>query len=119
MVNNTKQFIDVITSTEYIKVTYVTDTPAEKVKENLNETGYYALLVIDSTSTPNQAACTIYSQKQPAIDVMQHLENTLEKEIEARKLKTYNIDNLDKILADVKTSISIKSIKVSQTGEEK
>ncbi len=119
VVDNTKQFIDVIPSTEYIKVTYVTDTPAEKVKENLNETGYYALLVIDSTSTPNQAAFTIYSQKQPAIDVMQHLENTLEKEIEARKLKTYNIDNLDKILADVKTSISIKSIKVSQTGEEK
>ncbi|QKG78931.1 ABC transporter permease [Tenuifilum thalassicum] len=119
VVDNTKDYIDVIPSTEYIKISYITDTPAEKVKENLDETGYYALLVIDSTSTPFQPALTIYSQKQPSIDVMQHLENTLEKEIENRKLKSYNIDNLDKILADVKTDVSIKSIKVSKTGEEK
>jgi len=119
VVDNSKQFTDVIPSTEYIKMVYIADTPAEQVKGMLDEAGYYALLVIDSAASGIQPAFTLYSQKQPAIDVMQHIENTLEKEIESRRLKAYNIENLDKILADVKTNISIKSIKISQTGEEK
>ncbi|HBI81664.1 MAG TPA: ABC transporter permease [Bacteroidales bacterium] len=119
VVDNSKQFTDVIPSTQYIKVVYIADTPAEQVKGMLDKAGYYALLVIDSAASAIQPAFTLYSQKQPAIDVMQHIENTLEKEIESRKLKSYNIDNLDNILADVKTNISIKSIKISQTGEEK
>lgn len=119
IVDNTGEFTNVIPSTDYIKIAYIADTPAEQVKGKLDEAGYYALLVIDSTGIPNQPALTIYSQKQPAIDVMQHLENTLEKEIETRKLKAYNIENLDKIMADVKTKVTIKSLKISKTGEEK
>ncbi len=119
IVDNTMEFTNVIPSTDYIKIAYINDTPVEQLKGKLDEAGYYALLVIDSTGIPNQPALTIYSQKQPAIDVMQHLENTLEKEIETRKLRAYNIENLDKIMADVKTKVTIKSLKISKTGEEK
>ncbi len=119
VIDNTGAYTNVIPSTEYIKITYLKDTQGDIVKRNLDEAGYYALLVIDSTKNAYQPALTLFSPKQPAIDVMQHLENTLEKEIETRKLKGYNIDNLDKIMADVKTKVSIKSLKISKSGEEK
>ena len=120
VVDNTGNFTNAIPSTEYIKIAYLNDTPAEKVKNNLEEAGYYALLVIDSAQN-NQAnpLLTLYSQKQPSIDVLQHIENTLDKVIETRKLKEYNIDNLDKILENVKTDVQVRTMNVSKSGEEK
>lgn len=51
--------------------------------------------------------------------MLQHIENTLDKVIETRKLKEYNIDNLDKILENVKTDVQVRTMNVSKNGEEK
>ncbi len=118
IIDNTGSFTNVIPQTDYLKFSYITDTPVDEVKNKLEESGYYALLTIDTTTENNTPKLTIYSKKQPAIDVLSHIENSLEKEIETRKLKSYNIENLDKILADVKTEVKLRSIKLSKDGEE-
>lgn len=119
VIDNTQHFGSAIPQTEYIKITTITDTPAEKVKNSLEESGYYALLTIDSLPGSIAPALTIYSPKQPSIEVISHIENSMEKEIETRKLMTYNIQDLDKILKDVKTKVNVRSIKISRDGEEK
>ncbi|HNT41322.1 MAG TPA: ABC transporter permease [Tenuifilaceae bacterium] len=119
VIDNTQHFGSAIPQTEYIKITTITDTPAEKVKNSLEESGYYALLTIDSLPGSIAPALTIYSPKQPSIEVISHIENSMEKEIETRKLMTYNIQDLDKILKDVKTKVNVRSIKISKDGEEK
>lgn len=119
IIDNTGNFADAVPQTEYLKFSYITDTPVDKIKNSLEESGYYALLTIDSTSEKITPKLTIYSPKQPSIDVISHIENSLEKEIETRKLKSYNIENLDKILDDVKTEVNLRSIKVTKDGEEK
>ncbi len=119
VIDNTGNYGESIPQTEYLKFTYIANTQADQVKNSLEESGYYALLAIDSTSDKITPKLTIYSQKQPSIDVISHIENSLEKEIETRKLKSYNIENLDKILDDVKTEVKLRSIKVTEDGEEK
>jgi ABC-2 type transport system permease protein len=119
IIDNTGSYTDVIPQTDYLNFTYITNASAEEIKNGLEKLGYYALLTIDSVSENKTPKLTIYSNKQPAIDVLSHIENSLEKEIETRKLKSYNIENLDKILADVKTEVKLRSIKLTKDGEEK
>lgn len=119
IIDNTGSYTDVIPQTEYLKFSYLNNTPVDEIKNGLEELGYYALVTIDSVNENNTPKLTIYSKKQPAIDVLSHIENSLEKEIETRKLKSYNIENLDKILADVKTEVKLRSIKLTKDGEEK
>lgn len=119
VIDNTGNFPDAITQTDYLKFSYISNTSVDQIKNSLEESGYYALLAIDSTSDKITPKLTIYSSKQPSIDVISHIENSVEKEIETRKLKSYNIENLDKILNDVKTDIKLRSIKVTKDGEEK
>lgn len=119
IIDNSGKYGNVIPQTDYIKFSYITDTPIEKVKNSLEESGYYALLSIENSSDSIAPKLTIYSLKQPSIDVISHIENSMEKEIETRKLKSYNIENLDKILDDVKTDVKLRSIKVTKDGEEK
>lgn len=119
IIDNTGKFNNAVPQTEYLKFSYITNTSVDQIKNTLEESGYYALLAIDSTSDKNNPKLTIYSQKQPSIDVISHIENSMEKEIETRKLKSYDIENLDKILDDVKTDVKLRSIKVTKDGEEK
>lgn len=119
VIDNTGSFPDAISQTDYLKFSYISNTSVDQIKNSLEESGYYALLTIDSTSDKITPKLTIYSPKQPSIDVISHIENSLEKEIETRKLKSYNIENLDKILNDVKTEVKLRSIKVTKDGEEK
>jgi ABC-2 type transport system permease protein len=119
VIDNSGKYGNALPQTDYIKFSYITDTPIEKVKNSLEESGYYALLSIENSSDSIAPKLTIYSLKQPSIDVISHIENSMEKEIETRKLKSYNIENLDKILDDVKTDVKLRSIKVTKDGEEK
>lgn len=119
VIDNTGKYSAAIPQTEYLAFSFIANTPVDQVKNSLEESGYYALLTIDSTAEDMMPRLTIYSPKQPSIDVISHIENSLEKEIETRKLQSYNIANLDKILADVKTEVKLRSIKVTKSGEEK
>lgn len=119
VVDNTLLYSDVITSSDYLNFSYVKDTPAEQLKTTLEQAGYYALLTIDSLSNRYQPKLTIYSTKQPSMDVISYIENSMEKEIETRKLQAYNIENLDKIMDDVKTKVTCSSMKISEDGQEK
>jgi hypothetical protein len=48
-----------------------------------------------------------------------HIANALEKELERQKLATYDIDNLDDILAAIKTDVSIRTIIWQDDGGRK
>jgi ABC-2 type transport system permease protein len=48
---------------------------------------------------------------------LQHIESSLQKEIEKQKLMTYNIQNLDEIMKNVETRVSIQTKKIGDSGE--
>ena len=73
VIDNTGNYDEAIPQTEYLKFTYIANTQADQVKNSLEESGYYALLAIDSTSDKMTPKRTICSEKQPSIEVMSHI----------------------------------------------
>ncbi len=103
--------------TNYIKFVYLPDADLEKHKGNFLESNYYALLYISHVVANSKNAVHLYSDKSPSLGVQMHISNAIEKRLERDKLKTFGID--EGVLEAVKTNVSIRSVKLSRTGEEK
>lgn len=76
---------------------------------------YYAVVFIPSNVLSSLKIQT-YAQKSLSVGVRSHIENAIEREIEKQKLRNAGIDK--ETLDGMKTSISVLSIKVTETGEE-
>ena len=89
------------------------------LKSSFEEAGYYGILYLSSelVNTPN--AIQLISRQQPPIGLLEHIENSLEKEIEKQKLMTYNIDNLDEIMKNVESRVSVQTVKIDDSGNVK
>ncbi|HKK62752.1 MAG TPA: ABC transporter permease [Bacteroidales bacterium] len=108
----------VIPDEEYLKFIALPDTDLETIRENFDNTGYYAVLYIPENII-NAERAILYSTKQPSLDVSSHIRNALEREIKDMKLVAHDIDNLDEILQDVQTNVDINNIKWTKDGEAK
>jgi len=110
-------FKNVIKSTKNLEFVYLENTNLEELKNSYEKDGYYGILYIspELVNTPN--AIQLLSKKQPPIGLLDHIEGSLEKEIEKQKLMTYNIENLDEIMKNVDTKVSIQTKKIGDTGE--
>jgi ABC-2 type transport system permease protein len=106
----------IIPGTETLKFQVVEGVPVETFRETFEESGYYGLLFIPSNILSSETSL-IYSTKQPSIEISEYLENSMESEIEHLKLAQHEIVDLEKILAEVETSINIRSIKWTKDGE--
>jgi ABC-2 type transport system permease protein len=110
-------FKNVIPDTKDADYIYLENTSVEDLKTNFEEAGYYGILWIspEIINTPN--AIQLISKKQPPLTLLEHISGALEKEIERQKLLAYNIKDLDNILKDVNTKVSIQTIKIDDSGQ--
>ncbi|HAM97400.1 MAG TPA: ABC transporter permease [Marinilabiliales bacterium] len=110
-------FLGEFPESKYIKFEYLPDADIEKYKSNFYNSNYYALVYISHVVASSPNAVHLYSDKSPSLGVQMHISNAIEKRLERDKLKTYGID--ENVLQAVKTNISIRSVKLSKSGEEK
>jgi ABC-2 type transport system permease protein len=112
-------FKGVIKNSKTLEFVYLENVKLDDIKNSFEQAGYYGVLNIspELVNTPN--AITLISKKQPPISDLQYIESALEKEIERQKLMTYNIQNLDDIMKNVDTKVSIQTKKIGDSGEEK
>jgi len=112
-------FKGVIKNSKTLEFVYLENVKLDDIKNSFEQAGYYGVLNIspELVNTPN--AITLISKKQPPISDLQYIESSLEKEIERQKLMTYNIQNLDDIMKNVDTKVSIQTKKIGEAGEEK
>ena len=108
-----------IPETEYLKFTFLEGVEVDDLKGSFNESNYYAVLYIGKMIASSPDAVVLYSDKQPSIDITSHISSALKTEIESQKLLSYNIENLDEILNNIKTSIRVRTIKWGKDGEAK
>ncbi|MCD6200973.1 MAG: ABC transporter permease [Bacteroidales bacterium] len=108
-----------IHSTQYLKFDYLENVRLDSLKKHFDELGYYAILYISPKVGYIPSAVQLISHKQPSIEVVTYISETLKKEIERQKLLAYNIKDLDKILKSVETDIRLKTIIINAAGEEK
>jgi len=116
--DNSDLFKGVIKNTNDAEYVYLEDTKVEDLKKTFEEKGYYGILYIspELVNTPN--AVYLISSKQPPIGLLQHIESSLKKEIERQKLLTYKIENLDEIIKNIETNVSVQTKKLDETGKE-
>jgi ABC-2 type transport system permease protein len=117
--DNSDLFKGAIKNTKNLEFVYLDNVKVDDLKNSFEQAGYYGILYIspEIVNTPN--AVQLISKKQPPIDNLQYIENSLEKEIERQKLMTYNIENLDEIMKNVETKVSIQTQKIGDSGEIK
>jgi ABC-2 type transport system permease protein len=117
--DNSDLFKDVIPDTKEADFVYLEDSNIDDFKNTFEQAGYYGILYIspDVINVPN--AIQLISKKQPPIGLLEHIENSLEKEIETQKLLAFNIENLDEIMKNVQTKVSVQTIKIDASGQVK
>jgi ABC-2 type transport system permease protein len=116
--DNSDLFKGVIKNTKEAEFIYLDNTKVEDLKKTFEQSGYYGILYIspELVNTPN--AVYLISKKQPAIGLLSYIENSLKKEIERQKLLAYKIENLDDIMKNVETSVSVQTKKLDEFGVE-
>ena len=112
-------FVNAISDTKDVDYVYLENANFEDLKKNFEQAGYYGILYISPNLVNTPEAVQLFSKDQPAIGIIDHISNSLEKEIEKQKLLAYNIQNLDEILKDIRTDVSVRTIKIDETGTAK
>ena len=114
--DNTNLFKNVIQNTKDAEFVYLENTKLDDLKKTFVQSGYYGILHIspEIIRTPN--AIELISKNQPPIGLLDHIESSMEKEIERQKLLAYKIDNLEEIMKNIKTNVSVQTIKINDNG---
>jgi ABC-2 type transport system permease protein len=114
VIDNSNQFKETLKNKGTTTFEFIEGKTVNDIKDNFKKSGYYALLVIpDSLKNGN---ITMYSEKQPTIDVKMLISGALEKEIERRNLRARGID--EEILKKVKAKVDIETIRWKEGGKE-
>ncbi len=82
----------------------------------LGNDSIYGVLIVDRNILANNNGVRLLTPNAASTPVSSAIEEQMEKIIETEKLKRYDIENLDNILKDVKTNITLQSIRIS--GDE-
>ena len=117
--DNSNLFKGVIKNTKDAEFIYLENTKVEDLKKTFEKSGYYGILYISNelVNTPN--AVYLISSKQPPIGLLSYIETALKKEIERQKLLAYKVENLDEIMKNVETNVSVQTKKLDEFGVEK
>lgn len=100
-------------------ITYRTSTRTlEQIRAD--RTGVWGVLVIGADVLSNPDNVQLYTWSSSTIETESAISRAVADVIENEKLKAYDIENLDRILADVQTSVTLKAYKVDEdSGEQK
>jgi len=113
-------FLGELSQEGYTKYHFVPKEEYEKLKSNLKESGFYALLYIPGDIYSNSSAQLI-SEKQVPIELTEQIQRKLSRFIENDKrqkvIDEIGIPDLDARLATTKTNIRLNTLKISETGK--
>src|SRR5512138_599285 len=119
--DNGDAFRSTIPDLEDAKFEYLPGAKLDDLKKTFDQAGYYAILYIGPIGSTGAPIATqlVFKKNQPPIDLLEHIQNTLGKDIERQKLLTYKISNLDSILNAVKTRVKVTTVQIDEKGEVK
>ena len=106
-------------SGETIEYVFLADADPEAVKKDLSGNGIDALLSIselDAAQRTVSADC--YSEKPLGMDTGSLIENRINDAVEAYRIDSYGIENLEEIMAGVKSNIHLHSYTIDESGKE-
>ena len=109
-------------SNNYTKFNFIQKEEYEKIKDHLKTTEYYALLVIQPNILTTNSVQLISTSNIP-FDLKNQIQNkirgVIEKEKMAEVIKQTAIPDLEEKIKATKTSISVNTIKLGESGDAK
>ena len=91
----------------------------EEVKTNLKDYGIDVLLSISELDTEARTVTAdCYSEKPLGIDTGSLIENRINDAVESYRIESYGIENLEEIMAGVKSNVKLHSYTVDESGKE-
>jgi len=119
---NKSNIEQIVNSNEYTKYEYNNDIDFEKSKQEFVEKGYYAVLYLPENLMESNEA-ELFSLKQIPMDLKSSISSQIRKKIEQIKrdkiIQETGVPDLEKRLAETKTSIYLKTMKLEEGGEAK
>ena len=91
--------------------------PIETVRQ-LPPEAYFAILHICNDIMSNPTAARLYTDTSVGMGLETGICSQIESIIEAEKLKSYNIENIQQILAQIETKVSLQTFKSSADQEK-
>ena len=91
----------------------------EDIKTNLKDYGIDVLLTISELDTEARTVTAdCYSEKPLGMDTGSLIENRINDAVEAYRIESYGIENLEEIMAGVKSNVKLHSYTVDESGKE-
>ncbi len=119
VVGDSDLYMNVIPDTKEADFEFLPNTSVNDIKNNFSEKGYYGVLYVSDLLIDVPNAVQLISKQQPPIGLIDHISGSLKKELEKKKLLSYNIENLDEILKSINVTIDLQTIKIDEEGEAK
>ena len=99
---------------------HIIDTDkAEELKKDIAASEYYALVQISQLDSANNAKIAIYSDEQVSLPLKESIEHNINNILTENKLRSYNIVDLDKVIANINNSSRAKTYQTTDSGEQK
>lgn len=108
----------VLKNTESIRYIMSESSNVDSLKNNFDALDVYALLHVSPLDEQNNVSLTAYSNKQLNTDLKSEFSDGAQNAVRDYKLSVYNIENLDAILKDINTGVSVENFVLSKDGSE-
>jgi ABC-2 type transport system permease protein len=93
------------------------DMDREEAKELVKRGDRYGFLYIPEIALEKPLGIVYYSEKNPSMTLISHLESTLKRKIEDIRLYDSGID--PQVISSLRTNVNIRAITLDNAGEEK
>ncbi len=111
-------FLESNDNVEYIDLG--ADAPVDSIKTDLKGRGIDVLLCLSELdSVSRTVTADTYSVKPIGMDTGENIENRINDAVEAYRIDSYGIENLETIMAEVKSNVHLHSYTVDESGNEK
>ena len=104
-----------LVDSEEIRFT-TTDKSTDEARREFSD--LFGVLWIGSDILENPSAAKLYANSSSSLSLEESLTGQIERILEAEKLRRYNIDNLQQILDEVKTTVTLQTFRNDKSQEE-
>lgn len=106
-------------SNETLIYVNMSDSDVDSVKVHMEDYGMDAVLSVSDITADKSVKVDFISLKPVGMNITENIENRINKAVEAYRISTYGIDDLETIMNDVKSNIHIASYTFDKSGGEK
>lgn len=119
VIDNSDVIVQSLVSTEQLLYEISEEKDIEVLKADFEKLDATAVISISPFDTLNNVSVVAYSVKQLDVNLTTDITDDINKIVEQYKLKQYDIENFEQILADINTPMSFNNYIIGEDGQEK